>query len=94
MTIPLGFLSEKYGRRLLLLLNLLPRVVMLAWTVVVGYFDWVLPTKAILIAPFLSVLGGDCFFNAVTYALAARSTDDPVLRYVSPPLSLFAVVSN
>jgi len=80
MTIPLGFLSEKYGTRLLFLLNLAPRAVMLAWAVVVGYFDKVFPTRAIVAAPFLSVFGGDCFFNALTYTMAAGLTEEPNTR--------------
>jgi hypothetical protein len=81
MTIPISFMAEKYGPRPILWLNLLPRMFMLAWAVVVGYFEHVLPTKAILASPVLSVLGGDCVFGAVTYALAAGITDDYVLRY-------------
>ncbi|KAJ0117284.1 hypothetical protein J7T55_003695 [Diaporthe amygdali] len=80
MTIPLGFVAERYGRRALLWLNLVPRVFMLAWAVIVGNFDQVLPTKAILAGPTLSFLGGDCVFNSITYSLAAGITDDYVLR--------------
>lgn len=53
---------------------------MLAWAVIVGYFDQILPTKAIAAGPVLSFLGGDCVFNSITYALAAGITDDYVLR--------------
>ncbi|KAG6360864.1 hypothetical protein INS49_011931 [Diaporthe citri] len=80
MTIPLGFVAERYGRRALLWLNLVPRVFMLAWAVIVGYFDQILPTKAIAAGPALSFLGGDCVFNSITYSLAAGITDDYVLR--------------
>lgn len=80
MTIPLGFVAERYGRRALLWLNLVPRVFMLAWAVVVGYFDHLLATKAIIAGPALSFLGGDCVFNSITYSLAAGITDDYVLR--------------
>ena len=80
MTIPIGFMAEKYGRRAILLLNLVPRVVMLSWAVAVGYSEQWLPTKAIIAAPILSVLGGDCVFNSITYALASDLTDDYVLR--------------
>jgi hypothetical protein len=80
MTIPLGFVAEEYGRRALLWLNLVPRVFMLAWAVIVGYFDQALTTKAIAAGPALSFLGGDCVFNSVTYSLAAGLTDDYVLR--------------
>lgn len=80
MTIPLGFVAEKYGRRALLWLNLVPRVFMLAWAVIVGYFDQLLPTKAIAAGPALSFFGGDCVFNSITYSLAAGITDEYVLR--------------
>lgn len=82
MTIPLGFIAERYGRRAVLWLNLCPRVFMLAWAVLVGYtMDQALPTKAILAGPILSFLGGgDCVFNSLTYALSAGCTDDYVLR--------------
>lgn len=80
MTIPLGFVAERYGRRTVLWLNLVPRVFMLTWAVLVGYFDQVLPTKSIIAGPLLSLLGGDCVFNSVTYSLAAGITDDYVLR--------------
>jgi MFS family permease len=80
MTIPLGFVAERYGRRALLWLNLVPRVFMLAWVVIVGYFDQIFPTRAIAAGPALSFLGGDCVFNSITYSLAAGITDDYVLR--------------
>lgn len=80
MTIPLGFVAERYGRRAVLWLNLIPRVFMLTWAVLVGYFDHFLPTKAIIAGPVLSSLGGDCVFNSITYSLAAGLTDDYVLR--------------
>jgi hypothetical protein len=80
MTIPLGFVAEKYGQRTALHLNLAPRIFLLAWAVLVGYFDQSLPTNAIIAGPMLSVLGGDCVFNSITYALAAGITDDYVLR--------------
>lgn len=80
MTIPLAFVAERYGRRAVLWLNLVPRVFMLTWAVLVGYFDQVLPTKAIIAGPLLSALGGDCVFNSITYSLAAGVTDDYVLR--------------
>lgn len=80
MTIPLGFVAERYGRRLVLWLNLIPRLFMLSWAVFVGYFDQALPSKAIIVGPVLSFLGGDCVFNSITYSLAAGMTDDYVLR--------------
>ncbi|KAF3763674.1 hypothetical protein M406DRAFT_14601, partial [Cryphonectria parasitica EP155] len=80
MTVPLGFVAERYGRRVVLWLNLVPRLFMLSWAVLVGFFDRAIPTKAIVIGPMLSFLGGDCVFNSITYSLTAGMTDDYVLR--------------
>ena len=82
MTIPLVSLVERYGRRPILWLNLVPRIVLLAWTFVIGYFEQALPVKAIMISPIFSVLGGDCVFNSIVYSLVAGMTDDYVLRCV------------
>ncbi|KAL8382278.1 hypothetical protein RB595_006190 [Gaeumannomyces hyphopodioides] len=80
MTIPMGFLAEKYGQRAILLLNLIPRMAMLGWAVAVNHFDDWLPAWAIVLAPFLSILGGDCVLNSILYALASNITDEPVDR--------------
>ncbi|KAI4861122.1 major facilitator superfamily transporter [Hypoxylon rubiginosum] len=80
MTIPLSFVTEKYGRRTGLWLNIVPRLFMLGWTVVIGYFEESLPLKALVAGPALSVLGGDCVFNSIVYSLAASLTDDNVVR--------------
>ncbi|KAK3384857.1 hypothetical protein B0H63DRAFT_522204 [Podospora didyma] len=80
MTIPLVSLAELYGRRYVLWLNLVPRLVLLSWTFAVGYFDKLLPVKAIMLAPFFSLLGGDCVLNSIVYSLVSGLTDDHVLR--------------
>ncbi|KAL2163556.1 hypothetical protein VTH06DRAFT_5614 [Thermothelomyces fergusii] len=80
MTIPLVCLADHLGHRLVLWLNLVPRVLLLAWTFAVGYFDHALPVEAILAAPVLSFLGGDCVFNSLVYAIVSDLTDDNVLR--------------
>lgn len=82
MTIPLSFLAEKWGRRAILRLNLLSRSFMLLWAIIVGSFDTLLPTKAIVVGPVLSVLGGDCVFNSLTYSLVSNLTDDHVQRAI------------
>ncbi|KAM0189046.1 hypothetical protein ACHAPI_010316 [Fusarium lateritium] len=82
MTIPLSFLAEKWGRRAILRLNLLSRGFMLLWAIVVGSFDALLPTQAIVAGPVLSILGGDCVFNSLTYNLASNLTDDHVQRAI------------
>ncbi|KAK3900419.1 hypothetical protein C8A05DRAFT_17270 [Staphylotrichum tortipilum] len=80
MTIPLVSLADRYGHRLVLCLNLVPRIFLLAWTFAVGYFDRALPVKAVLAAPALSFFGGDCVFNSIVYSLVSELTDDHVLR--------------
>src|SRR6478735_8557406 len=82
MTIPLSFLAEKWGRRVILRLNLLSRSFLLLWAIMVGHFDSILPTRAILAGPVLSVLGGDCVFNSLTYSLVSNLTDDHVQRAI------------
>lgn len=79
MTIPLGFLAEKYGQKAVLWLNLVPRIFTITWALMVGFSD-TLPLSAIVVGPILSVLGGDCVFNSITYALAASLSDDYVTR--------------
>ncbi len=79
MTIPLGFVAEKYGQKAVLWLNLAPRIFTIAWALVVGLHE-ALPLAAIVAGPILSILGGDCVFNSITYALAATLTDDYVMR--------------
>ena len=83
MTIPLTFLSERYGRKRILLLNLIPRLFMLFWTLAVAYFEDYLPPRAAIAGASLSVLGGDTVFNSLIYGLAARITDDSVTRLVT-----------
>ncbi|KAL2133517.1 hypothetical protein VTI74DRAFT_2243 [Chaetomium olivicolor] len=96
MTIPLVSLADHYGHRFVLCLNLIPRVFLLAWTFAVGYFDRVLPINAILAAPILSFLGGDCVFNSIVYSLVSELTDDHVLRatffgYVNAVSAIFSL---
>ncbi|KAG7283956.1 hypothetical protein NEMBOFW57_010314 [Staphylotrichum longicolle] len=96
MTIPLVSVADHYGPHVVLCLNLVPRVLLLAWTFAVGYFDRVLPVNAILAAPVFSLLGGDCVFNSIVYALVSELTDDHVLRatffgYVNAISSIFSL---
>lgn len=83
MTIPLSFVAEKQGRRLVLGLNLVSRAFLLLWAIAVGHFDKLLPTKAIVAGPILSVLGGDCVFNSLTYALASNLANNHVERAIN-----------
>ncbi|AEO60056.1 hypothetical protein MYCTH_2308878 [Thermothelomyces thermophilus ATCC 42464] len=95
MTIPLVCLADHLGHRFVLWLNLVPRVLLLAWTFAVGYFDHALPVDAILAAPVFSFLGGDCVFNSIVYAIVSDLADDNVLRatffgYVNAVSSIFS----
>ncbi|KAL2151426.1 hypothetical protein VTH82DRAFT_6524 [Thermothelomyces myriococcoides] len=95
MTIPLVCLADYLGHRFVLWLNLVPRVLLLAWTFAVGYFDHALPVDAILAAPIFSFLGGDCVFNSIVYAIVSDLTGDNVLRatffgYVNAVSSIFS----
>ncbi|KAI1184767.1 hypothetical protein F5B17DRAFT_410744 [Nemania serpens] len=94
MTIPLTFLSERYGRKRILLLNLIPRLFMLFWTLAVAHFEDHLPPRAAIAGASLSVLGGDTVFNSLIYGLAAKITDDSVTRaiYFSRMTALTSVV--
>lgn len=85
MTIPLVLVADRWGHHFVLCLNLAPRVFLLAWAFAVGYFDQVLPVKAILAAPIFSFLGGDCVFNSIVYSLVSGLTDDHVLRWACLP---------
>ncbi|KAK3313251.1 hypothetical protein B0H66DRAFT_569862 [Apodospora peruviana] len=79
MTVPLVAVAERYGHGPVLLLNLVPRIVLLVWTFAVDYFEQI-PVNAIIVAPLFSVFGGDCVFNSIVYSLVSSLTDDPVLR--------------
>ncbi|KAI3325380.1 hypothetical protein HD806DRAFT_446559 [Xylariaceae sp. AK1471] len=94
MTIPLTFLSERYGRKRVLLLNLVPRLFMLFWTLSVAYFEDYLPPRAAIAGAALSVLGVDTVFNSLVYGLAARITEDGTTRaiYFSRMTALTSVV--
>ncbi|KAK4237092.1 major facilitator superfamily domain-containing protein [Achaetomium macrosporum] len=96
MTIPLVSLADHYGHQFVLCLNLFPRVFLLCWTFLVGYFDRALPLNAILAGPVFSFLGGDCVFNSIVYSLVSELTDDHVLRatffgYVNAVTSIFSL---
>ncbi|KAL2186148.1 hypothetical protein L209DRAFT_640986, partial [Thermothelomyces heterothallicus CBS 203.75] len=95
MTIPLVCLADHLGHRFVLWLNLVPRVLLLAWTFAVGYFDHALPVDAILAAPVFSFLGGDCVFNSIVYAIVSDFADGNMLRatffgYVNAVSSIFS----
>lgn len=66
-----------------MLLNLVPRLFMLFWTLSISYFEDYLPPRAAIAGASLSVLGGDTVFNSLIYGLAAKLTDDGTIRFVT-----------
>jgi uncharacterized protein YqgC (DUF456 family) len=82
VTIPFSFIAEKYGMRVVLWSNLLPRIFMSIWAITVGYFYHVLPVKAIIVGPFLAVLGGECVLQSAIFTLTSALAGDYVQRYV------------
>src|SRR5690349_19344667 len=82
VTIPFSFIAEKYGMRVVLWSNLLPRIFMSIWAITVGYFSHVLPVKAIIVGPFLAVLGGECVLQSAIFTLTSALAGDYVQRYV------------
>lgn len=80
VTIPFSFIAEKYGVRVVLWCNLIPRIFMSIWAITVGYFAHVLPTKAIIIGPFLAVFGGECVLQSTIFALTSALAGEYVLR--------------
>ncbi|KAI3339157.1 major facilitator superfamily domain-containing protein [Ustulina deusta] len=94
MTIPLTFLSERYGRGRILLLNLVPRLFMLFWTLGIAYLEDYLPPQAAIAGASLSILGGDTVFNSLIYGLASKIGEDGITRaiYFSRMTALTSVV--
>ncbi|KAI1332199.1 hypothetical protein F5Y16DRAFT_169506 [Xylariaceae sp. FL0255] len=82
VAIPLSFVAERYGRRVVLGLNLVPRFFMLLWILTTGYLTTNLPPQAAIAAASLSFLGGDAVFNSLIYSLAAAAPQDDVTRTV------------
>jgi uncharacterized protein YqgC (DUF456 family) len=80
VTIPFSFIAERYGVRVVLWCNLIPRIFMSAWAIAVGYFAHMLPTMAIILGPFLAVFGGECVLQTTAFALTSALTGDYVQR--------------
>lgn len=80
VTIPFSFIAERYGVRVVLWCNLVPRMFMSVWAIAVGCFAHILPTKAIIVGPFLAVLGGECVFQSTIFALTSALAGEYVQR--------------
>lgn len=64
------------------MLNTVPRLFLLCWTLGVAYLEDYLPPRAAIAGAALSVLGGDTVFNSLIYSLAAKITEDDTVRFV------------
>jgi hypothetical protein len=98
VTIPFSFIAERWGIKVVLWCNLVPRVGMSAWAIAVGkniriilsmkyvvlitpgHYHYLLPTKAIIVGPFLAVLGGECVFQSTIFTLTSALTTEYVER--------------
>lgn len=89
VTIPFSFIAERWGVRFVLWCNLVPRIFMSAWALVVGQYTHLLPTKAILAGPFLAVLGGECVFQSTVFTLTSALAGEYVQR-----ASYFSYISS
>ncbi|KAI8937449.1 hypothetical protein NX059_005171 [Plenodomus lindquistii] len=89
VTIPFSFIAERCGVRFVLWCNLVPRIFMSAWALVVGHYAHLLPTKAILAGPFLAVLGGECVFQSTVFTLTSALAGEYVQR-----ASYFSYISS
>ncbi|KAF1948339.1 MFS general substrate transporter [Byssothecium circinans] len=89
VTIPFSFFAERFGVRVVLWCNLVPRVFLSAWALAVGNFPHILPTKAIIAGPFLAVLGGECVFQSTIFTLTSALTREYVQR-----ASYFSYISS
>ncbi|OCL11777.1 hypothetical protein AOQ84DRAFT_286541 [Glonium stellatum] len=89
VTIPFSFLAERFGVRFVLLLNMIPRIFMTFWVLLVGNFDRIFSTKAIIAGPFLAIFGGECVFSSTIFALTAALTQEYVQR-----ASYFSYISS
>ncbi|KAH6878266.1 major facilitator superfamily domain-containing protein [Alternaria rosae] len=89
VTIPFSFIAEKWGVSTVLWCNLVPRIVMSAWAIVVGNFPRLLPTESILTGSIFNILGGECVFQSTIFTLTSALTSEYVQR-----ASYFSYISS
>jgi uncharacterized protein YqgC (DUF456 family) len=53
------------------------------WAITIGYFSHILPVKAIIVGPFLALLGGECVLQSTIFTLTSALAGDYVQRYVN-----------
>jgi hypothetical protein len=99
VTIPFSIVAERFGHKVVLWCNMVPRIFMSVWCLAVGrlpvfcracgcvadgfqgQLPHALPTNAIIVGPFLAVLGGDCVFNSTVFAITSSFAKEYVQRY-------------
>ncbi|KAF4307974.1 Major facilitator superfamily domain general substrate transporter [Botryosphaeria dothidea] len=82
VTMPLGWVGDRYGRKVVLSLNAVGFGCLVLWTVLVGRLDQALPVEAMVAGPFFTLLGGhDCVLTSTIFAMVTDLTDDLVQRY-------------
>ncbi|KAF1939108.1 hypothetical protein EJ02DRAFT_446404 [Clathrospora elynae] len=89
VTIPFSFVAERWGVRVVLWCNLVPRAFMSAWAIAVGHYSNLLPTRAIIAGPFLNFLGGECVFQSTIFTLTSALMSEYVQR-----ASYFSYISS
>ncbi|KAF3047816.1 hypothetical protein E8E11_006655 [Didymella keratinophila] len=89
VTVPFSFVAERSGVRVVLWCNLVPRIFMSVWAAAVGFFAHILPTKAIIVGPFLAVFGGECVLQSTIFALTSALAGEYVQR-----ASYFSYISS
>lgn len=61
------------------------------WAITIGYFTYILPVKAIILGPFLAVLGGECVLQSTIFTLTSTLAGDYLRRYVDFQSQLDAI---
>lgn len=90
VTFPLAYISDKYGRRVVFVLNTTGLTLMWAAIAFVGFFKDLLPVEAMLVGPVLTILGGgDCVFMSTVTATMTDIAPDETVRS-----NLFAYVGS
>jgi hypothetical protein len=77
----MGYVSDKLGRRFVLLLNSSSAILAIIWYICVAHFYETFPIKAIVAGPFLFLFTG--FYNVLganLNALIADTTKSPAQR--------------
>lgn len=80
MTLPFAFISDRYGRTIVLTLNTTGLVLMWISIVGVGWFKDLFPVELIALAPLFTILGGECVFMSTVSSVIADLAPEQKLR--------------